>query len=255
MDKDGYDEGVPSWVDLSSSDPDAAAAFYAALLGWDTPEGAPEFGGYRVCTLNGRSVAGIAGQMEAGPSAWMTYINTSSVDDTLARATAAGAKTLMAPMDVGGNGRMAVLADPTGAVIGLWQPASHIGAQMVNEVGAWCWSELLATDVDDAIRFYPAAFGWGTKPSPPDGPLQYMEWTVGGAPVAGMMPQPADMPPGTPPFWGPYFVVADTDAALAKVTELGGQKYMGPMDIEIGRFAVCADPTGAVFNIIALAAG
>ena len=59
------------------------------------------------------------------------------------------------------------------------------------------------------------------------------------------------MPAEVPPFWAVYFTVVDTDAAVARVAELGGTVIMPPMDIEPGRFAVVADPTGAVFNVIA----
>ena len=81
---------------------------------------------------------------------------------------------------------------------------------------------------------------------------EYTEWQVNGRSVGGMMQKPPMMPAEVPPFWAVYFAVADTDAAVARVAELGGSVMMPPMDIEPGRFAAVADPFGAVFNVIAL---
>jgi predicted enzyme related to lactoylglutathione lyase len=251
MDKIGYDEGVPSWVDLSTSDPAAAAAFYGELFGWEAPEGPAEFGGYRNCSLRGKKVAGITGQMTPGPPAWTTYINVGSVEHTLAAAEAAGGTSLFGPHDVGDLGRMAGIADPSGAMLGLWQPGTHIGAEVVNEVGALCWNELMTTDMDRAQEFYPQVFGWSVHASPP---IEYVEWQVGGASIGGMLPQPPTMPAGMPSMWSVYFTVDDTDAALKTIDRLGGRTLMEPMDIPVGRFAAVMDPQGAAFNVIALAA-
>jgi hypothetical protein len=250
MEMTEYAEGLPSWVDLSSPDPAEAAAFYGALFGWDCPEGPAEAGGYRVCTLKGRNVAGIGPQMSPGPPSWNTYVNTADADAVAGRAKSAGGQVLAEPFDVMDAGRMAFIADPTGAVIGLWQPGQHRGAGLVNEPGTWGWSELLTTDVDACAAFYTAVFGWGTVRNPPDGPLQYVEWTVDGRSVSGMMPKPAEMPAGIPPSWGVYFGVEDTDAVVARIGELGGTVVRPPADIEPGRFAVVADPGGAAFSIL-----
>jgi uncharacterized protein len=251
---DRYDEGVPSWVDMGSPDPDTSRAFYGALLGWDCPEGPPEAGGYSVCLLRGKTVAGLGPQMMPDvPPNWMTYVNVHSADDTVAKVSANGGTVLAGPMDVLDVGRMAVFADPLGAVIGLWQPKSHIGAQVANEPGAFCWNELITTDLDAAKAFYKAVFGWDANDvGPPGGEQPYVEWRLGDNPVGGMMPKTPEMPPDMPPLWGVYFAVADCDASVAKAQELGGSLFMGPTDIEPGRFAVMADNVGAVFNLIQL---
>jgi predicted enzyme related to lactoylglutathione lyase len=121
----------------------------------------------------------------------------------------------------------------------------------VNEPGTWSWSELLTTDIDASKAFYAAVFGWGAE-TQGEGPTAYTEWQVGGRSVAGMMAKPPMLPAEVPPFWAVYFAVSDTDAAVQRVAELGGSQIMPPMDIEPGRFAVVADPTGAVFDVIAL---
>jgi predicted enzyme related to lactoylglutathione lyase len=253
MEVDKYDEGIPSWVDLGTSDIDAAGAFYAALFGWEVPPGAPEAGGYRVCMLKGRPVAGLGPQMNPGPPVWATYVNTAAADAVAERVTGSGGQVLAPPFDVMDAGRMAVFADPSGAVFSVWQPNAHGGAGLVNEPGTYAWSELVATDVEGALSFYPAVFGWTANKLPPgDEPLQYVEWKIGDRSVGGMMPKPATLPDEVPAFWAVYFAVEDCDQAVEAVTRLGGQIVMPAMDIEPGRFAVVTDPTGAMFNVIAM---
>ncbi len=253
MEMEQYEHGVPSWVDVGSPDVDATVAFYSALFGWDVPEGPPETGGYRIATLRGKTVAGVGPQMNPGPPVWSTYVNVANADEVIGRVKDNGGTVLMEPMDVMDVGRMAFFADPAGAVIGVWQPGSHPGAGLVNEPGTYCWSELMTTDVDGAAKFYGAVFGWGAEGAgPPGGPVMYTEWKVGGRSVGGMMAKPDTMPAEIPPYWGVYFAVADADATVAKIEELGGSVMMGPEDIEPGRFAVASDPTGAVFSILEL---
>jgi uncharacterized protein len=148
---------------------------------------------------------------------------------------------------------MAVFSDPVGAVIGLWQPNQHTGAQVTNEPGTYCWSELITTDLDASKAFYAAVFGWGAEDQgPPGGPPAYTEWKLGGKSMGGMMRKSPDMPAEMPPAWGVYFAVADTDASVAKAQELGANVFMGPTDIEPGRFSVLADNVGAVFSVLQL---
>jgi hypothetical protein len=188
------------------------------------------------------------------PPAWLSYVNVDSADTTIAKVKANGGAVFVEPMDVMEAGRMAVFADPAGAVLGLWQPGAHTGAQLVNEPGTWCWSELITTDIDGAKAFYGAVFGWGAQEQGPDGAPTYTEWKIGERSLGGMMPKTPEMPAEMPPNWGVYFAVDEADAAAAKAQELGGSLFMGPMDIEPGRMAVLADPIGAVFNILELKA-
>jgi hypothetical protein len=249
-----YDDGVPSWVDLGSPDLAKSKEFYGGLFGWDTPEGPPEAGGYSVCTLNGKTVAGLGPQMNPDfPPAWMTYVNVDDADSTVAKVSAGGGMVFAPPMDVMDAGRMAVVADPLGAVFGLWQPKAHTGAQLVNEPGTLCWNELITTNLDASKTFYNAVFGWDAEDQgPPGGPPAYTEWKLAGRSVGGMMPKRPDMPAEMPPNWGVYFAVADTDATVARAQELGGAVVMGPTDIEPGRFAVLGDNQGVVFNVLRL---
>jgi hypothetical protein len=256
MEYGDYLDGVPSWVDMGSGDLEAAKAFYGALFGWETPDGPPEAGGYTVCTLRGRPVAGLGPQMNpTAPPAWMTFVNVIDAEGAVTRASANGGTVLIGPMTVMTAGTMAVFADNVGAVIGIWQPGDHRGAGLVNEPGTYTWSELITTDVDASKAFYSAVFGWEAQDqgeAKAGEPPAYTEWKVAGNSIAGMMAKSEMMPADMPPNWGVYFAVDDCDAAVAKVKELGGSLVMGPMEIEPGRFAVLVDPVGAVFNVITM---
>jgi uncharacterized protein len=254
---DSYENGRPSWVDLGVPDPSKAARFYSALFGWDVQEGPPESGGYAIAHLRGKAVAGLGPQQNFGPPAWMTYVNVDSADGTAAKFKANGGSVFMEPFDVMDVGRMAIVADPLGAVLGLWEPKAHKGAGIVNEPGTFSWAELLTSDMDAPTAFYAAVFGWGADNHPGDGgPAgDYTEWQLGGRSIGGMMLKPAEMPAEIPPHWNVYFAVDDTDKAVEQIKSLGGELVMGPMDIEPGRFAVVGDDQGAPFNVIALNQG
>jgi predicted enzyme related to lactoylglutathione lyase len=249
MEIETYEHGVPSWVDLGTGDIAKAGAFYSALFGWTVNEGPPEAGGYAIAELRGKPVAGLGPQQNPGPPVWATYVNVDDADAVIGKVAGAGGMVIVPPMDVMEAGRMAILADPAGAVVGVWQPKEHKGAGVVNEPGTLTWNELMTNDTAGAKAFYNTVFGWG-EVTHGEGAAAYTEFQVGGRSIAGMMEKPAELPAQMPPFWGVYFAVADTDATAAKVTELGGSIMMPPRDIEPGRFAVAIDPTGAAFSVI-----
>jgi predicted enzyme related to lactoylglutathione lyase len=248
---ESYDEGVPSWVDLGTPDPTKAADFYSQLFGWDVQVGPPEAGGYAIAHLRGRSVAGLGPQQHPGPPAWSTYVNVADADAVIARVSQQGGQVFVEPFDVMEVGRMAVFADPVGAVISLWQPGAHTGAGIVNEPNTYSWSELITTDIAAASDFYEKVFGWKAD-GHGEGASAYYEWKLNDRSIGGMMTRPPQMPAEVPPHWGVYFTVADTDQAVARINESGGSTLAGPMDIEPGRFAAVMDPTGAPFNVIAM---
>jgi len=247
-----YDDGVPCWVDLMAPDADRAAEFYSALFGWEVGPATPEAGGYRVATVGDAFVAGIMPLMgEEAPPAWMSYVKSDDVDAAAAKAASLGAQVIVEPIDVLEAGRMAVIADPVGAVVSVWQPNQHPGAQLVNEPGTWSWSELVTTDVEGAKEFYGALFGWEGE-THGEGPGSYTDWKRDGRLVGGLMPKPPTMPAEVPSYWGIYFSVADTDVAVERIQELGGAVIRPPFDVEPGRVAVVSDPGGASFNVITL---
>ena len=249
-----YDHGVPSWVDFGSGDPDKAGEFYGSLFGWEVQDMGPDSNGYHLCLLRGKAVAGLGRKTDPGPPRWTTYVTVDSADDTAATVEANGGKVIVEPMDSMDAGRMAVFADPTGAVFSVWQANQHIGSQLANEPGAFCWNELVSTDVDAALQFYPAVFGWTYETHKGDG-MEYTEWRVGDRSVGGLMAKPAAMPPQVPSHWAVYFAVDDCDATIKEVAELGGRQMTPAMDIPQGRFAFVTDPEGGAFGVIALAGG
>jgi len=253
MEMTSYKPGTPSWVDLGSPNADESIAFYSGVFGWEIPEGPPEAGGYRMCLLHGKPVAGLGPQMQPDiPPYWTTYVSVSDVDATVKAVESAGGQVMMPSMDVLTAGRMAVFADPTGAPFSVWQPVDHIGSGYVNEPGSLSWNELATRNPDQAIVFYSEVFGW-TADVQQMGDMSYTTWMLDGEPVGGMMPMGDMFPPQVPPHWTVYFAVEDADATVAKITELGGSVIAPPTDIPQGRFAAVSDPHDAMFSVIALA--
>ena len=244
MDKSSYEPGTPSWVDLGAPDVERAARFYGELFGWTAEPGPEEAGGYRICLLDGRPVAGLGPAQSPGAPFWSTYLSVADAGATRDRVAGAGGSVLVEPTDTFGLGRFAVFADPAGAQVSVWQPMLHAGAGVVNEPGAMCWHELLTGTPEPAIAFYRSVFDWGRDDAMMPG--DYVVLTVGTTPVAGVFPQ-AD---GGPSRWLVTFLVAGTDAAAARVEELGGSVTGAPADSPGGRYAIVADPDGAVFGIV-----
>jgi len=253
-----YPPGTPSWVELSSPDPDAAAAFYRDVLGWSATEPGPaETGGYRMFQCEGRNVAGLMAIMQEGqPTAWATYVSVADADETARKVQEAGGSAVVSPMDVMDLGRMAFFADPTGAVFGVWQPREFAGADLVNEPVSLTWNELHTSDADAGKAFYGSVFGWHAgRPSFAGAPDTYTVWQLDGRNVGGMMQMTQGMfPPDTPPHWSVCFAVADADATVAKAREHGATVVAEPVDMPIGRFAAIIDPQGAWFTIMQPAA-
>jgi predicted enzyme related to lactoylglutathione lyase len=269
--RDGYIPGVPCWVDTSHPDPEKALPFYEGLFGWEFEDVMP--GGsdvpYFIGRIRGGDVAAVASVPEGAPpmALWNTYIWVDSADETAAKARDAGGAVLAEPFDVMDSGRMAVLADPEGAVFNVWQAKDHKGAQVVNEHGALNFNGLATRNTDSAKAFYGAVFGWGLL----DLPAGAM-WTLPGygdhleANSPGLREMMAGMgaPDGfidvvaalnpiaagdsdTPPHWNVTFGVDDADATAAKARELGGEVVAGPLDAPWTRLAIIKDPQGATF--------
>lgn len=249
-----YEPGTPAWVDVGTPDLDRAVAFYEGLFGWKADRvDDPAAGGYTMFTIDGKYVAAAGPLMsEHQPAAWSTYVSVADADATAARVIANGGTVLAEPMDVFDAGRLAVFADREGAVISVWQPNQHIGAQLVNEPNTYTWSELWSRDTVRAKEFYGEVFAWDFADMGDDGNVAYTEWKLAGRSIGGMIPMAAMIPAEVPPHWAVYFAVADTDAAVARAGELGATTLQPPTDIEPGRFAALSDPTGANFAVIKL---
>jgi uncharacterized protein len=261
--RDRYEHGVPCWVDTLQPDPDAAVAFYAGVFGWefgapgDMPGDPP--GRYFVAQLHGRDVAGV-GSLPADaqplPPSWNMYVCVDSADDAAAAAQGAGSAVLVEPFDAPPAGRMAVLADPTGAPVCAWQPGVRHGAQLVNEASAWAMSQLRTPDPERAAAFYGAVFGWTTETfRAGEGVFTMFRLPgfVGGEPqqpasrevIATMAAADGD----ESPRWSADFWVDDVDAVAQSAERLGGRTVAPPFDSPVGKTAVLADPSGVAFTV------
>jgi predicted enzyme related to lactoylglutathione lyase len=252
-----YPHGVPSWIDLATPDPAASKAFYAELFGWEYSDEPTDRPGsdYVMARKGEHSAAGmmqLSEQMVASgmPPVWTTYVSVSDIDAVVAAVEPAGGTVLQPPMDVMDAGRMAVLADPTGAVVALWQAKDHIGAEVVNEHGALSWNELLTPDPGRAAAFYGQVLGWSAETAPmPTG--DYTVFFVPGGNESGIAGAMAPPDPGMPAHWGVYFNVDDVEATVARARELAAQVVMEPTAIEqVGTLAVIVDPQGATFSVM-----
>jgi predicted enzyme related to lactoylglutathione lyase len=271
--RETYPPGVSCFVDTERSDVDAAMAFYGGLFGWSfremTPKDAPNR--FAMAEVDGLVVAGIGAGPGSAHPAWNTYFSVESADAVVEKVEAAGGTTLVAPMDVGEAGRMAIFADSEGAAFRVWQAGRTAGAQLVNAPGAWNWSDLETRDIPAAKAFYSAVFGW-----------EYQEVDFGAGPAAMIrVPGYGDhleaLTPGTlashkelgapegfsdaigwmqpparedgPARWAVTFSVADADDTAARTAGLGGTVLVEPFDVPYVRMAVIRDPDGVTFTI------
>lgn len=247
-----YPDGIFAWVDLATTDIDAAKQFYGDLFGWELRDAPlPGGGSYTNAYIDGHTVAGLAEMQpemksQGIPAHWSSYVKHDDADAVAGRVAAAGGQVIMPPMDVMEEGRMAVFADPTGAVFGVWQPRNHTGAQAVNSPNCLIWNELQTHDTAAAGEFYGQVFGWGQNVSD-DGYVVFND--AGGRGHAGGMairPEWGEVPPN----WSVYFLVSDLDAAVARLKELGGKVHNGPFPLgDMGAMAVVSDPQGGVFTL------
>jgi predicted enzyme related to lactoylglutathione lyase len=247
-----YPNGTFCWVDLGTTDVTGAKGFYGGLFGWEFEERPAGDGeAYTLCRLRGRDVAGIHHHDPAEGVGWASSIAVDELEATTERARKLGAAVLAEPFEVAGAGRTAVLRDPAGAVVSLWQAGGHTGAGLVNEDGTWTWNELVSGDLAAGRDFYVALFGWTADDLP--GSILRTAFTMGDLLIGGgHAPAPQEDPT---PGWRVSFWVADADQAAARAGELGGKVLLGPMDIPIGRFTVLADPQGAAFIAAAVPGG
>ncbi|MGA9857091.1 MAG: VOC family protein [Solirubrobacteraceae bacterium] len=263
--RDTYPEGVPCFVDTLTADVDGARRFYGAVFGWEFSGPGPMPGDppgeYWVARLRGDDVAGIGSAAPGSPSAapaWNTHVAVSDADAVAARGAAAGGTVLVEPFDAPPAGRLAVLADPAGAALCLWQAGVRTGAARVNEPSAWAMSLLTTPDPDGARRFYGELLGWEAERFGDGLWLWRRPGYVGGEPeqpvprdvVAAMTSGPVGQAEWSVDFW-----IADTGAATDAVPALGGTVVVEPFSEAPFRRAVLAAPDGARFSVSQLVPG
>jgi uncharacterized protein len=243
----------PAWIDLAAKDADAERQFYARLFGWYievNPD--PQYGGYSIARIDGDDVAGIGPAMAPDqPTAWSVYIGSDDLEDLSKRITESGGTVVMAPFDVGDQGRMAVYQDPAGAFISAWQATQMRGFQTQGP-NAFGWAEVNARGVDKVIPFYEQVFGWTPKTTG-TGDEAYTEFLVDGESTVGATEMSPVFPPSVPSHWLVYFTVDDVDAAHRKAIEAGARELAAPLDFPYGRMSIVADPEGAAFGLLTLA--
>lgn len=238
--------GTFSWVDLTTSDAAGAKDFYGGLLGWEFEDNeiSGDGGVYTMCKLGGDEVAAIAPATDQFPPHWNSYVTVESADDAAAKGQELGGSAAAEPFDVMEAGRMAVLMDPTGAALCVWEPRDAIGAARVNDPGALTWNELHTPDPAKALEFYSGLFGWNQEEIDTQGGPSYTMIKVGERRNGGVM----DAQEGEPPNWLPYFTVESRDATAEQAKQLGAQELYR-MDMEQGRIAIFADPQGAAVGV------
>jgi len=240
--------GEPTWMDLATPDLDKAKAFYNAVFGWDYFDTGADFGHYNFALSQGRNAAGIS-QMQPGfpmPSAWTIYFSTADAAADVARVAQLGGQVIADVMEIGTSGKMAICADPTGAVFGLWEANEHVGAGVENEHGGMSWHEVATRDLNAARAFYGELFN--LAPNKMEG-MEYYIMQHGDDMICGVMQMDENWE-GIPPHWMGYFTVDDTDAAIERAVAAGGKVMVPAFDMPYGRMAVIADPMGATFSIV-----
>jgi predicted enzyme related to lactoylglutathione lyase len=262
--RDAYPPGVPCWVAAFEPEPDDLVGFYRELFGWEAENlmAPDEPGSHFVCRLRGRDVAAVISQ-QGSPSSlpmWATYISVESADDTARRVIEAGGSVVAEPFDSPCTARVAVLADPSGAVFCAFEAGERPGAHLVNEPGAWSMSQLNTADPEGAKAFYGAVFGWNTDTFDA-GETEVTLWRVpgyvGGEPeqpvardvVGAMVPMSGDQRDNPPAHWSVDFWVDDVDAVVERAYQRGGRVVMPPVESPIGTTAFLADPQGAAFSV------
>jgi predicted enzyme related to lactoylglutathione lyase len=235
-----------------TSDPDRARSFYSQLFGWTAEEPNEEFGGYFNFTYRGVRVGGgMKAQPDAGmPDVWSVYLATDDAAKTAEAVASHGGQVVVEPMAVGDLGTMAFVTDPGGAAVGMWQPGSFPGLELVDEPSTPAWFELLTRDYDASLEFYRQVFGWDTHVMGDTPEFRYTVDKDGEEQVAGVMDASGFLPAGVPAHWSVYFRTDDADASIARARELGGSVIQPAEDTPYGRLATLADPTGAAFKLI-----
>ena len=251
-----WPQGTPCWVDLSSTDREAAWAFYTTLFGWQITDVGEQFGHYGLAAYKGFGVAGLGSKMpdDPTPPTWTTYLACDDIEATVAAIAAHGGKLVSPTMAVGAMGSMAIAVDPAGAMFGVWQADDYVGSAIVNEPNTVVWNENLTRDAEANRAFYAAVFGYTYTTMAGEQDYTTIDGAGPGNTVGGLGALSADLPAEVPPHWMTHFQVEDADAFCEAVMAGGGVVRMGPSDNPYGRGAVIADPQGAVFSIMSMTA-
>jgi predicted enzyme related to lactoylglutathione lyase len=252
------------WYELMTTDPDAAAAFYGAVVGWKIVGQPDPAGGidYRHIIRSDGSgnggVLGLTSEMCDGGArpCWLGYLSVADVDAAVQAIEADGGKLLMPAFDLD-VGRIAMVLDPQGVPFYVMKPIPPAGVTDAtsdvydrNAVQHISWNELYTPDLDGAKAFYASHFHFEFNESMPMGEMgDYCFIDHGGQQIGAMMQKPREVPMG---LWNFYIRVPKLDTAIAAVKAGGGQVINGPMEVPGGEWIVNGmDPQGAPFSLVA----
>lgn len=237
--------GVFCRNELNTRDPKKAGEFFEKLCGWTTQADKLGEFDYQWFIKDGVKFGGILdmnspewGEM---PPHWMHYIAVEDCDATVAKCKELGGKICYAGQEVPGICKFAVISDPTGGTITLYQSLKPM------DIGdGFKWLELMTRDVDAAVAFYTEVIGWTTQTMPMAEGETYTMFVNGEMPIAGCFPMKGEKFEQVSVHWEGYIGTDDCDRDAAKVTELGGTIIVPPTEIPgMGRFFTFCDPTGA----------
>jgi uncharacterized protein len=243
------------WYELTTSDPHAAADFYAKVVGWSFEESPTAGQGitYLLGKTGERPAVGVMSyppdMPKPGITRWWGYVLTEDVDAKAKELESKGGVVRRAPEDIPGIGRFAVVADPQGQGFmlfsGAGDPPPELAYMTPGTVG---WHELSAKDWEPMFDFYAGLFGW-EKDTPMDmgGQGVYQLVKMNDAVVGAMLTSPGPQPTG----WAYYFAVDDIDAAKDRLEAAGGTVAMGPTEVPGPVWIIIAtDPQGGGFALV-----
>lgn len=240
--------GQISWHELTTPNPDAAMTFYRGLFGW-TFESFGPLGEYWLMQHSGDAVGGLMTKTPETPfpHGWLFYVDVDDVDQAIVKATKFGGKSLVAPFDMPGVGRIAVIQDPAGAYVGIMTSEDSVESAVPRpKTGEFCWRTLMTNDAETARKFYQEVFGWNVQALRMSDGSMSRTFMWKGIPVAAVEDLPAHL--GAPPHWGMAVAVDDCAESASRVKELGGRLLMEPTTIaDIGTNAVLMDDSGGAF--------
>jgi predicted enzyme related to lactoylglutathione lyase len=234
------------WHDLVTHDPVACRLFYSALLGWtfEAAEGIDP--GYTIIKEQGIPIGGIVPLKRTADTVvaqWLSYVVVRDVDQAVEVVRRTGGRVIREPLNARKDLRVAVVADPQGAPLGLASRGQRLDLQAPPALHRWLWMEYVAArDTDAALRFYAEAIGFRHEISDARENFTYYLLTTD-RPRAGMFRSPWTRDTSA---WLPYVRVADPAAMAARAVELGGSVALPPAPtVRGGSLAIVLDPTGA----------
>jgi predicted enzyme related to lactoylglutathione lyase len=236
------------WFEYVSGDTQKAKGFFGELFGWTTQDVPMPEGPYEMIASGGRTIGGyLATPKGAPPEAhWLSHLAVDDVKATSEHVASLGGKILKAPIKIGDFGAMAIVADPQGGPLALWQ-ATKSEEQPAPTANTFCWNELASSDPAASVAFYSAIGGFTSK-SMDMKTGEYHVLESGGQPRAGIL---AKMMPQQPHAWLPYVQVASADKTVEKAKKLGGNVIVPPTDVPgVGRFSILTDSLGAAIGIL-----